>query len=122
MGDNRMKFVLVLISFVFLVLVSSHEIQSLKASEIEDASVNVQVADSEVLRLGREAGKPDKKKSNKSEGKRAKKPRKKKNGKKTNKQEKSNKNKIGNRKNKQVKNKKISKQTSKSADRKRKKA
>merc|ERR1719348_2916013 len=52
-----MKFILVLISLVFFVLVSSHEIQSLKASDLGDSSGNVEVADSEVLRLGRAAEK-----------------------------------------------------------------
>merc|ERR1712064_267776 len=56
MGENKMKFTLVLASLVLFVFVSAHEAEESKNSDLAEA------ADVELLRLGREAGKKERKK------------------------------------------------------------
>ena len=63
--ENKMKFTLVLASLVFIVLASAHEAEDSKNSELTESANNVESADLELLRMGREAGKKDQMKGSK---------------------------------------------------------
>merc|ERR1712170_242811 len=53
------KFTLALASLVFIVLASAHEAEDSKNSELAESANNVESADVELLRIGREAGKKE---------------------------------------------------------------
>merc|ERR1711976_474228 len=57
--ENKMKFTLALASLVFIVLASAHEAEDSKNSELAESANNVESADVELLRIGREAGKTE---------------------------------------------------------------
>merc|ERR1711976_68353 len=63
--ENKMKFTLALASLVFIVLASAHEAEDSKNSELAESANNVESADVELLRIGREAGRKDRRKASK---------------------------------------------------------